>query len=170
MVGAIICRIVLLDRAMAAHDPTRDTWPANIATQLVQCLSIVTASVPQLIPFLRNLNSSGMDLAGITRHMATSHPKSTKSSRAGKTYIWSPSGRSRSGKGSSGYELDYVRRPKNKAVVTNVSKGDNDGESQSSQVGIIRETVSWTVTEERRNSLDRGRGDGEGNNGGHGLW
>jgi hypothetical protein len=96
-----------------------------------------------------------MDLAGMTRHMASSQEKSTRT----KSVLSIALGRSRT-ENRSGHELDSVRRPANKAFVTTGSQGrssrnDPDGASQSSQAGMIRETRTWAVTtEERQDSLE----------------
>jgi hypothetical protein len=91
----------------------------------------------------------------MTRHMASSQEKSTRT----KSVLSIALGRSRT-ENRSGHELDSVRRPANKAFVTTGSQGrsprnDPDGASQSSQAGMIRETRTWAVTtEERHGSLE----------------
>ncbi|KAL4786855.1 hypothetical protein BJX76DRAFT_62600 [Aspergillus varians] len=142
--GALIAQIVLIHKTFNASDPTWTTWSTTICTQLALCLSVVTASTPQFVPVLRQLQSSGMRLDGMTRHTLSSNAQYDSRS---KYFI---SGR-RTGNESS-HELDNIPFATTKTTITGTHgqslEDDHDDESQSSQTGIIRETRTWIVTEE----------------------
>lgn len=53
----IILQIYYSNRFLGTSDPTFDMWQPTLITQAVQCLSIVTACVPYLKPFLDSLES-----------------------------------------------------------------------------------------------------------------
>ncbi|EDP50916.1 hypothetical protein AFUB_049170 [Aspergillus fumigatus A1163] len=140
IIAVFLFRVITIN----SSDATSETWPVTVASQLVQCLSIVTASAPQFIPFLKQLQSTGMRLDGMTRYTLSSHHKSSR----GRYYL--STDRRRTGNEST-HELDNIPLATTKTVVTSNANGleeDHDNESQSSQTGIIRETRTWTVTEE----------------------
>ncbi|PKX96334.1 uncharacterized protein P174DRAFT_457134 [Aspergillus novofumigatus IBT 16806] len=140
IIAVFLFRVITIDLA----DATSETWSVTVTSQLVQCLSIVTASAPQFIPFLKQLQSTGMRLDGMTRYTLSSHHKSARS----RYYL--STDRRRTGNEST-HELDNIPLATTKTVVTSNVNGpddDHDNESQSSQTGIIRETRTWTVTEE----------------------
>ncbi|XP_077660843.1 uncharacterized protein AFUA_5G00700 [Aspergillus fumigatus Af293] len=142
--GALMAQVYFIHSTINSSDATSETWPVTVASQLVQCLSIVTASAPQFIPFLKQLQSTGMRLDGMTRYTLSSHHKSSR----GRYYL--STDRRRTGNEST-HELDNIPLATTKTVVTSNANGleeDHDNESQLSQTGIIRETRTWTVTEE----------------------
>jgi hypothetical protein len=139
-----MAQVYFIHSTIDSSDATSETWSVTVTSQLVQCLSIVTASAPQFIPFLKQLQSTGMRLDGMTRYTLSSHHKSARS----RYYL--STDRRRTGNEST-HELDNIPLATTKTVVTsnvNGSEDDHDNESQSSQTGIIRETRTWTVTEE----------------------
>ncbi|KAF7592272.1 hypothetical protein BBP40_000403 [Aspergillus hancockii] len=140
----IICQLVYFGTTADSSDPTNDTWPVVICTQLVQSLSIVTACSPQFKPFLDSLRSTGMRLGGMTSY--------GHSQKAYGSYSVS---RARSRVGtvrSNAHELVSIPIQDSHQTTVTVSSPSLgwDAESQSSQTHIIRETRTWTVTEARR--------------------
>lgn len=131
-----MCQLVFANKSARSRDPSFDTAPRTIATELAQALSIVTSCAPQLKPFLDSLQSTGMRLDGVTRSYKTNASGSDE--RSG-----------RSGPGSSLKMTSFSRRVGNQTVVS-TAKRDWDADSQSSQAQIIRETRTWTVTEAPR--------------------
>lgn len=150
------------------NDPAFDLWPASISTQAVQCLSIITTCIPYLKPFLTSLES-GLYRADDLRRRGVSdiHEYSNSRSNIQKsgefrsgTYQ-SKSDQSKLGKvlskvfrqGSEGHELQTMPttslqlRPDPAAAVSVVEgdRGEWDGQSQSSQSRIIKETRTWNV-------------------------
>ncbi|RDL32063.1 uncharacterized protein BP5553_09465 [Venustampulla echinocandica] len=57
VIGASIAQVIFLHRARGSHDLTFSSWQLAICTQLMQCLSIGTACIPYLRPFLDSLES-----------------------------------------------------------------------------------------------------------------
>ncbi|KAL4912345.1 hypothetical protein BDW62DRAFT_206563 [Aspergillus aurantiobrunneus] len=140
--GGLIAQITLTHNTIHSPDPTSSTWSTVICTQLVLCLSVVTASTPQLVPILRKLQSSGMRLDGMSRYTVTTSKQDSRS-----RYFLS--GR-RTGNESI-HELDNMPIVATKTTVTAgypENAEDQDDGSQSSQTGIIRETRTFVLMEE----------------------
>lgn len=145
-------------------------WQAVVATQVVQCLSIVTACVPYLKPFLDSLESGQMRADDLRRR--------------GKTGVsgYGGSGSNNSGGNNSGgnsagtkpmhidpitsaasqhsklHELVEIPRAKRNSVIVKATKepGTNwDGQSQTSQTVLIQQTRTWDVDVEVRGAIDR---------------
>jgi hypothetical protein len=140
----LLAQVYFIHSTIDSSDATSKIWSVTVASQLVQCLSLVTASAPQFIPFFKQLQSTGMRLDGMTRYALSSHHKSARS-----RYYFSTD-RRRTGNESI-HELDNIPLATTKTVVTsnvNSPEDDHDNESQSSQTCIIRKTRTWAVTEE----------------------
>ncbi|KAL2844836.1 hypothetical protein BJY01DRAFT_214694 [Aspergillus pseudoustus] len=159
--AALISNIILLHHTIDSSDPTATTWSLTIATQLALCLSVVTASTPQFVPVLRQLQSTGMRLDGMTRHTLSSNAQYSNS-RSRSKY---PTTGQRT-RDESTIELDNMNVPfaMTETTVTCARGGldgqksvedDRDDESESSQTNIIRETRTWIVTEEHVGSQHR---------------
>ncbi|KAL4882163.1 hypothetical protein BJY04DRAFT_187289 [Aspergillus karnatakaensis] len=169
---ALISQIILIHQTIDTPDPTSATWSLTIATQLALCFSVVTASTPQFVPVLRQLQSTGMRLDGLTRHTGSSNAQySYTNSRSRPKYFMSTGGRATRTDGSV-LELDNMNVPfaVTETTVTSdaharghghgygggrgdggqkLSEDDHDDvDSQSSQANFIRETRTWVVTEE----------------------
>ncbi|KAL2844899.1 hypothetical protein BJX68DRAFT_242546 [Aspergillus pseudodeflectus] len=168
---ALISHIVLIHATINTPDPTSSTWSLTIATQLALCLSVITASTPQFVPVLRQLQTTGMRLDGMTRYTMSSsnngrygygnsYGNSRSRSRSRSKFLTSSAQRTRD---ESILELDNMNVPFAVTETTVTSSGANghmgermksvdedrgDDESQSSQTNIIRETRTWVVTEE----------------------
>ncbi|EDP52195.1 conserved hypothetical protein [Aspergillus fumigatus A1163] len=115
-------------------DPTYDYCPITIASQVVQCASIVTACWGQLKPFLNQLKSNGLRIQGVQYQYSTGKGQSSRS------YGRSGTNHSR----EEHHELVPVASGQNLTTVSASPAWDAD--SQSSQTGIIRETRTWVVT------------------------
>lgn len=57
VVGACIVQLIYTARARGTGDLTFDLWPMVVCTQIVQCVSLTTACIPYLQPFLMSLES-----------------------------------------------------------------------------------------------------------------
>ncbi|KAL3462069.1 hypothetical protein BJX64DRAFT_288809 [Aspergillus heterothallicus] len=154
--GALLSQIILIRNTINSPDPTSATWSPTVATQIALCLSVVTASTPQFVPLLRQLQSTGMRLDGMTRHTLSSNSNAQYSNTLSRTKYFISGQRTRDG---SILELDNMSVPfaVTETTVTSAHGGrdvaksmddDHDDESQSSQANIIRETRTWVVTEE----------------------
>ncbi|KAA8650991.1 uncharacterized protein ATNIH1004_003682 [Aspergillus tanneri] len=129
VLGAIIAELVLIQDLTQLPDPTYDYCYNTVTMQLVQCASIVTACWGQLKPFLNQMKSNGMRIPG-----AEYPPDKSSQSRS--------QGRSE----PTGDAHDLIPIPPGQGNLTTVSTGW-DARSQSSQVGMIRETRTWVVTD-----------------------
>lgn len=70
LVPALAVQIVFFTEAHDSGDVTFTAWKAAIASEIVQCLAIVTVCIPYLKPFLESLESGQMRIDG-TRHAHT---------------------------------------------------------------------------------------------------
>ena len=52
-----MCKLAFWNRIPHPTDPTLDTWPATICTQIIQCLSLSSACFLYLKPFLDSVQS-----------------------------------------------------------------------------------------------------------------
>ncbi|KAL2785099.1 hypothetical protein BJX66DRAFT_68172 [Aspergillus keveii] len=52
---------------ISVSEPSSTAWPAAICTQLTICLVVITVNTPQFGPILRGLQSSGVNLVGMSR-------------------------------------------------------------------------------------------------------
>ncbi|PQE08103.1 integral membrane protein [Rutstroemia sp. NJR-2017a BVV2] len=162
VVAAVGVQIFFLNKPVL--DPTFDPWAEAISTQVVLCLSILTACFPYLKPFLLSLESGLMRVDDLRRRGQTdgeiynhynideSNGSGTKRSKVKKMLLDTISAQSRSQ--SNQYRLSNVT-PVNihdqsvaTAVVVEAQAGPWDGQSrdsQTSQSRIIKETRSWNV-------------------------
>ncbi|KAI9647063.1 hypothetical protein NHQ30_005065 [Ciborinia camelliae] len=141
-------------------NPAFDLWPAAIITQIVQCLSVVTACFPYIKPFLSSLESGMMRADDLRRRGGTQTLDSNK------YYIHTSEGfsglggkrsmirRLVGGKLESRKIIDTVTLSSLGPVdaTSTVETGDAnvwDGQSQTSESRIIRKTRSWNVDVQR---------------------
>ncbi|EAW13293.1 uncharacterized protein ACLA_017400 [Aspergillus clavatus NRRL 1] len=136
---ATLSEIILLTRVGDTQDPTYDYSPSTIASQVVQCASIVTACWGQLKPFLNQLKSNGLRLDGVEYQ---EYPQSTSKTPMSRSYGRYGSQPSREDQ----HELVPINNGRSLATVSASPAWDAD--SQSSQAGIIRETRTWVVTDD----------------------
>ncbi|KAL4895746.1 hypothetical protein BDV59DRAFT_191657 [Aspergillus ambiguus] len=141
---AILCQLIYSRKTLNTTDPTLDTWPVTISTQMVQCLSAITACSPQFKPFLDSLRSTGMRVDGMSRYNKSYGYGSQSASRARTT-----TANTRSRPHSNVNELVPIPlKETHQATVTTMGTAQEwDAESQSSQTRIIREVRTFTITE-----------------------
>ncbi|KAL3442686.1 hypothetical protein BJX65DRAFT_286306 [Aspergillus insuetus] len=176
---ALTSQIILTHTTINTPDPTSSTWSLTISTQLALCLSVITASTPQFVPVLRQLQTTGMRLDGMTRYTLSSsnngqyaYGNSRSRSRSRSKFLTSSSAaRTRD---ESILELDNMSVPfaVTETTITcgaaadghvgermkSVDEDHDDDESQSSQTNIIRETRTWVVTEEHVRDMGQKQG------------
>ncbi|KAA8651162.1 uncharacterized protein ATNIH1004_000040 [Aspergillus tanneri] len=148
VIVAILCQIIYARQTLDSADPTSDTWPVTISTQVSQCFSIVTACSPQFKPFLDSLRSTGMRIDGMTRYGTSQKGYGSQStSRV-------PTLHSRNRRRSEAHEMaPIIAKDTHQTTVTSPGmRRDWDAESQTSQTRIIREVRTWTITEDPRSS------------------
>ncbi|KAL8825326.1 MAG: hypothetical protein Q9191_004485 [Dirinaria sp. TL-2023a] len=150
-----IVQIYLLNNRYAgSSDPTFDLWLVILVTEIVQSLSLITACIPYLKPFLQALETGmirangGAQIHGYgTAYGSGSSkrlkPLSSKGNRRQLNGVRMNSLGYAPGEGQLGGNLP------NHQTVTVTSRrhaGDSDGDSQSSESKIIKKTVGWSVT------------------------
>lgn len=159
-----MCHIIYLNRAATAFKTTNDTfefWPPVIIRQVVQCLSIATACIPYLKPFLDNLESGQMRAGDALLYIKSGSGNSGNKSSRKKTGANSHTGQHSALKSSNTprpsttkpFELaDIANNPKGTKATTTIMHDDAqpswDGQSQSSQTVLVQQ--SWRVDVEAR--------------------
>ncbi|KAK6811141.1 hypothetical protein RU639_012979 [Aspergillus parasiticus] len=140
VIAASVCQSFYANQAVETSDPTFDTSPLTISTQVTQCLGLITCCSPQMKPFIESLRSFGFYVDGRPRH-----------SSSGVRYD-EPLARPRKQEDLSRqqHELETIS-PLNcsyqTAVTASSSKREWDAGSHSSQTHIIHEVRTWTVIE-----------------------
>ncbi|KAE8158635.1 hypothetical protein BDV40DRAFT_291648 [Aspergillus tamarii] len=140
VIAASACQAFFANQAVESHDPTSDTSPFTISTQVTQCLSLITCCSPQFKPFIDNLRSLGFYIDGMSRHGASDANYKEPMTRPRKQDELS----------CQQHELKNIspfKRSYQTAVAASSLKRDWDEGSQSSQTHIIHEVRTWTVTE-----------------------
>jgi len=157
VVAAVACQLFYSNQPVS--DPAFDLWPASISTQVVQCLSITTACIPYLKPFLDSLESGLMRADDLRRRGGTSAgsynisdvPKSSGAksaqSRVGKVVskVANASRRVSERHDTPTIPLGNLSPVPATLMFIEGERHDWDGQSQSSQTRIIRETRTWRV-------------------------
>ena len=121
-------------------DPTLNTWPVTICTQIIQCLSIVCACCLYLKPFLDSLES-GLYRSNDRRRCGSNSRASGNSTRRN---VISPDNISRSE--IHGTKMQVLSSPQ---YATDIEGGyaanADDSGSQHSRTHIIKETRTFAV-------------------------
>ncbi|KAB8255342.1 hypothetical protein BDV32DRAFT_113330 [Aspergillus pseudonomiae] len=140
VIAAGACQAFYANQAVESPDPTADTSPFTISTQVTQCLGLIACCSPELKPFIENLRSLGFYVDGISRHSASGARCNAATTRPCKQEDLF----------CNEHELQTISPLKSSyqaTVTASLSKRDWDEGSQSSQAHIIHEVRTWTVTE-----------------------
>ena len=135
-----MCKLVFWNKTPNPPDPTLDTWPATICTQIIQCLSICSACFLYLKPFLDSVES-GFIRSDDIRRRGSDYKSGGPSSRRNLFSVDSV-GRSQSD--------DMRMKSLSKShYAANIEGGHtanrDDSESQHSRTQIIKETRTFAV-------------------------
>lgn len=166
VVPAIACQIYYSNMSLNSTDPTFVMWQAVVAMQIVQCLSIVTACVPYLKPFMVSLESGQMRADDLRRRGKTgvSGYGGSGSNRSGGnngTPVQNPVDAMASAGSYQSKLHELVELPKAKrssVTVTSSMKEPStnwDGQSHTSQTVLIQQTRTWDVDVEVRGALSK---------------
>ncbi|KAI4267971.1 MAG: hypothetical protein L6R38_008012 [Xanthoria sp. 2 TBL-2021] len=146
VLGAIIGQLVYQNRAAGTNDRTFEMWPVVLTAQTVQSLSIITACIPCLKPFLESLES-GMLRTDLRRRGMNgaygygSHNLTNLSARSnGK--------RERPQVASNASAGKHYKLPNNISTVVSVNRNEDaerDSDSQKSSARIIKYTRTFSV-------------------------
>ena len=165
VVPAIACQIYFSNQSLNSTDPTFTMWQAVIATQIVQCLSIVTACVPYLKPFLDSLESGQLRADNLRRRGKTGvsgygGSGSNSSSRNNAAPKPTPVDATASANSQQSKLHELVELPKAKqisAAVVNAKEptANWDGQSHTSHMVLIQQTRTWDVDVEVRGAVNK---------------
>ncbi|KAH8660814.1 hypothetical protein BGZ60DRAFT_530820 [Tricladium varicosporioides] len=149
VIGAIAAQMCFLRDTRKSTDVSLDSWKLAIATQLMQCLSITTACIPYLRPFLDSLESGLLRSDDLRRRGMSGGGGYTGSGSHGSSQKH-PSIPSKNGT-RTGTSTDEVplRPAGNAKSITQVHAEPNhawDEESTSTRAEITLST-SWSVAE-----------------------
>ncbi|KAL8932201.1 MAG: hypothetical protein Q9211_006463 [Gyalolechia sp. 1 TL-2023] len=159
--AAIIVQLVYVNRTRDSADETFDTWPTLLCAETVQSLSIITACIPCMKPFLESLESGMLRSDDLRRrgmggsNSYGSHHLSDLSKSSGKSMSKS-SGKSNGKKDKSPYSPTpsnnnkYFKALPNVSTVVSVNGTEDrergrDSDSQNSSSRIIKYTRTWAV-------------------------
>ncbi|KAL8857575.1 MAG: hypothetical protein Q9178_005903 [Gyalolechia marmorata] len=148
VLAAIIFQLVYQNRAAHTKDSTFKMWPVVLSAQTVQSLSIITACVPCLKPFLESLESGmlrsddlrrrGLSGAyGYGSHNLTSLSSSRSNGRKEKSAL-----------ASNASVGKHYKLPNNISTVVTGNRNEDaerDSDSQKSSARIIKYTRTFTV-------------------------
>ncbi|KAL4875320.1 hypothetical protein BJY04DRAFT_224192 [Aspergillus karnatakaensis] len=153
----LIAELILSDPY--SRNPTYAPCHAQIASQLVQSASILTACWGQVKPFLNKLKSNGLRIQGVEYQSSagTGGKGYGSASRSSRRSGGQPQGRGQGVRGEELYQLVPVTVGQTETTVSVEptlvqpqpqwwdADTDADGERQSysSRVGIIHETRTW---------------------------
>lgn len=168
-----------MNRKTPTSDPTFDLWPSWVCIQLVQALAIITTCIPYLKPFMDSLESGGYRADDQRRRGTNgygSYNNTNSSNRAdtrsagSKGFFSSKGSNNNSGNNTSGNRRQKHRRQSGDSIhelgiMDNLAQlhgvtgtkvercpsndWDDDGNSESSQSRIIKETRTFAVDVER---------------------
>ena len=113
VISACIAQIIYTARGVGKGDPTFDLWPATICAQVTQSISLTTACIPYLQPFLLSLES-GFLWGDDFRRQSTKNSSYTSG---------------RPSKSASTGQPRSSHTSRNQSIPKNTQKRDQDGET-----------------------------------------
>lgn len=170
VVLAVALQIYYSKDALSSSDPTFDLWKSTLVMQVVQSLSILTACIPILKPFLDSLESGQLRADDLRRKQKMGGSNSDRAAYYG--YRSGSAHNSRARRSSRPldsvdaitsaisnrsrvYELIDVSKSKGTAATAAHDQGASwDGQSRTSQRGLIQQTITWEVEVESRDAGD----------------
>ena len=140
------------NRVAITSDPSFDLWPSVLCTQAVQALSITTACIPYLRPFLESLESGLLRSDDLRRRGEKACGYGTSKSAGKNSNLVSQvsSRRPTVADVALSVPLRPLRDIENTTTVHAETSQWEDAQSTSSQTRIIKYTTSWTVDSEPR--------------------
>lgn len=147
--------------ALNSADPTFDMWQAAVVTQAVQCIGIVTTCLPSLKIFIDKLESGQLRADDLRRRGKDDDSGLYYGGGSGGTYAAHDVRSSRgaanlptlSSQHSKVHELTNFACPPNRIFIKKAQGPPIawDGQSHTSQRGLIHQTKTWEVNVEWRN-------------------
>ncbi|KAI4272577.1 MAG: hypothetical protein LQ337_005209 [Flavoplaca oasis] len=145
---AIVVQVVYHNRAKGRDDRTFEMWPVVLCAQIVQSLSIITACIPCLKPFLESLESGMLRSDDLRRRgmngvygYGSHNLNSLSNSRSGGK-------KEKSQHASNASAGKHYKLPNNISTVVSVNRNEDaerDSDSQKSSARIIKYTRTFSV-------------------------
>ena len=154
VVAATITHLEWLKIISGGHDATFDLWLPTLAVQVIQNLSIITACIPYLKPFLESLETGMLGSDDHRRHrLSATYPNTNETVTSSESVSLKHSlakifrGSPKVPKTSTPISLQIAAGSPQQRVAVWAGDSNNawDAESQGSQAKIIRQTRTWTV-------------------------
>ncbi|KAL9129042.1 MAG: hypothetical protein Q9217_002412 [Psora testacea] len=162
VIAATIAQLYKLrHHVLGSTDLTFDLWQVVLCTEIVQALSIITACIPYLKPFLEALDTGMIrvdamprsKIYGLSSYTLTSHSENKKNPSSGNRSQFPPKPTKIQPLKTLPAETVYAYganvEGQSAVVSSDGPQTDPDAESQSSQSRIIKKTIGWTVSDER---------------------
>ena len=148
VLAAIVMQVVYQNRAKGTDNRTFEMWPVVLCAQIVQSLSIITACIPCLKPFLESLESGMLRSDDLRRRgmngvygYGSHNLNSLSNSRSGGK-------KEKSQHASNASAGKHYKLPNNISTVVSVSRNEDaerDSDSQKSSARIIKYTRTFSV-------------------------
>lgn len=157
VVAVTIIHLKWLKIVSGGHDSTFDLWLPTLAVQVIQNLSIITACIPYLKPFLESLETGMLGSEDHRRHrLSTTYPNTHETVTSLETVSLQHSlakifrGPPKVPKISTPISLQIAAGSPQQSVTVWAGNSNNvvaplDAESHGSKAKIIRQTRTWTV-------------------------
>ena len=148
VLGVIVVQLVYQNRADGTNDRTFKMWPVVILAQTVQSLSIITACIPCLKPFLESLESGMLRIDDLRRRGANGAYGYGSHSLSNISASRSNGKKEKSQLGTNASAGKHYKLPNNISTVVSGSRNEDlerDSDSQKSSARIIKYTRTFSV-------------------------
>ena len=143
VIAASACKLVFWNNVPDSQKPSHDPWTVILCTQVAQCLSITTACLLYLKPFLETFESGFIRSDDVRRRGTDDyHSHSTGGSSPIRSAF---SVRKPTRSSIQSFGLVTVSNHQHTTTITANDPFDLDAESQHSRSHIIKETRTFTV-------------------------
>ena len=146
MVAAIVWQAIRFNFSDTPAGPTSMNWLTTIAIMLVENLSIITACVPYLKPFLESLESGLIRNDDLRRCGEITGAGGFATYGSGKRSQLSMKDSEDPAQDTAAIELTQISKDPSARTVASVTVGARiSGDSQGSRVKMIAQTKTWVV-------------------------
>jgi hypothetical protein len=146
VIAAIVWQAIRFNFSDTPAGPTSMNWLTTIAIMLVENLSIMTACVPYLKPFLESLESGLIRNDDLRRRGEITGEGGFASYGSGKRHQLSTEDGEAPAQDATAVELAKIGKDPSARAVASVTVGARvSGDSQGSRVKMITQTKTWVV-------------------------
>jgi hypothetical protein len=146
VVAAIVWQAIRFNFSDTPAGPTSMNWLTTIAIMLVENLSIITACVPYLKPFLESLESGLIRNDDLRRRGEITGAGGFATYGSGKRSQLSMKDSEAPAQDTTAVELTQIGKDPSARTVASVIVGARiSGDSQGSRVKMITQTKTWVV-------------------------